>query len=183
MLKRQIILAATTAAAIALGAGGVFAASQSGESSEGEAREVETVRTASVPLAQAIATAEQQSNGRAVSAEAEEDDSQVLYEIRTIGDDNVVDFQIDPQTGNVVKTESEEIEDDDEDEYAGLAQLQTTLAAAIASAEQALGGKAVYEVEVAAADDTIHKAYVDAASGEVVETEVKGDEDGDGEEE
>jgi uncharacterized membrane protein YkoI len=180
MLKRKIILA-TTAAAIALGAGGgVFAASQSSKN-EDEAREIEAVRTSPVSLPQAIATAEQQSNGRAVSAEAEEGGGGVLYEIKTIGGEKVVEFQIDPQTGNVVNTEDEKVEGDNDEEYAGAARLETTLAAAIASAEQATGGKAIeaglddedgkalYEVELAAAA-TIQKAYIDAATGNVVKT-------------
>jgi uncharacterized membrane protein YkoI len=94
----------------------------------------------------------------------------------------VVELRIDPQTGNIVKTEDEKLENDDADEYAGAAQLKTTLAAAIAAAEQATGGKAIeaglddedgkalYEIELAAADGTIHKAHVDAASGKVVKT-------------
>lgn len=192
MLKRKMILA-TTAATIALRGGGVLAASQSGKSND-EAKEIEAVRAAPVSLPQAIATAEQQSNGRAVSAEAEERGSGVLYQIRTIAGDKVVEFRIDPQTGNVVKTEDEKVEDDDADEYAGVGQLQTTLAAAIASAEQATGGKAMeaaldqedgkalYQIELAAADGTIQKAYVDAASGQVVKT-AAGEEHGEHEDE
>jgi uncharacterized membrane protein YkoI len=196
MLKRKIILA-TTATAIALGAGGgVFAASQSGKSTDDEAREIEAVRAAPVSLPQAIATAEKQSNGRAVSAEAEENGSGVLYEVTTIAGEKIVEFQIDPQTGNVVKTEDERVQGDDADEYAGAAQLTTTLAAAIASAEQATGGKAIeaglddedgkalYEVELAAADGMIRKAYVDTASGKVVKTGAgEGEEHGEHEEE
>jgi uncharacterized membrane protein YkoI len=192
MLKRKVVLA-TTATAIALAAGGgVLAASQSGRSEE--AREVETVRTAPVSLPQAIATAEQQSNGRAVSAEAEEDGSDVLYQITTITGGKTVKFRIDPQTGNVVKTEDKQIRGDDDDEHAGAAQLTTTLAAAIAAAEQATGGKAIeaglddedakafYQVELAAADGTIHETYVDAESGEVVRSSI-GEDDDDGEHE
>jgi uncharacterized membrane protein YkoI len=188
MLKRKIILA-STAAAIALGAGGgVFAASQSSKNDD-EAREIEAVRTSPVSLLQAIATAEQQSNGRAVSAEAEEGGGAVLYEIKTIGGEEMVEFQIDPQTGNVVKTEDEKVEGDDAEEYAGAAQLETTLAAAIASAEQATGGKAIeaglddedgkalYEVELAAAAGTTQKAYIDAATGNVVKTAAGEDND------
>jgi uncharacterized membrane protein YkoI len=182
MLKGKIILAAA-AAAIAVGAGGgVFAAGQSGEKNDEEAREIETVRTAPVSLPQAIATAEQQSNGRAVSAEAEENDSGVIYQVTTIAGEKIVEFRIDPQSGNVVETEDEKVQGDDADEYAGAAQLRTTLAAAIGAAEQATGGtaieaglddedgKALYEIELAAADGTIHKAHVGAASGKVVKT-------------
>lgn len=193
MLKRKIILT-TTAAAIALGAGGVFAASQSSKSADDETREIEAVRAAPVSLPQAIATAEQQSSGRAVAAEAEENGSGVLYQVTTVAGEKIVEFQIDPQTGNVVKTEDEKVDGDDANEYAGATQLTTTLAAAIASAEQATGGKAIeaglddedgkalYEVEFAAADGTIHKAYVDAASGKVVKT-ATGEDDDNGEHE
>jgi uncharacterized membrane protein YkoI len=188
MLKRKIILA-STAAAIGLGAGGgVFAASQSGKNGDDEAREIEAVRRAPVSLPQAIATAEKQSKGRAVSAAAEETGSGVLYEITTFAGGKIVEFQIDPQSGNVVKTEDEQVQGEDADEYAGAGQLTTTLTAAIASAEQATGGKAIeaglddengkalYEVELAAADGTIHKAHVDAADG-IVKTATGEDHD------
>jgi uncharacterized membrane protein YkoI len=193
MLKRKVVLAAT---AIALGAGGgVFAASQSGNNGDDEAREIETVRSAPVSLPQAIATAEKQSSGRAVSAEAEENGSGVVYEVTTFAGGTIVEFQIDPQSGNVVKTEDEQARDDDAEEYAGAGQLTTTLGAAIASAEQATGGKAIeaglddddgkafYQVELAAAG-TIHKVYVDAASGKVVKTATgRDDENGEHEDE
>lgn len=186
MLKRKIILT-TTAAAIALGAGGVYAASQNGRNADDEAREIATVRTAPVSLPQAITTAEQHANGRAVSAGAEEHDSRVLYEVKTVAGSRQVEFQIDPQTGNVVKTEDHH---DDDDEDVGTGQPATTLAGAIAAAEQATGGKAIeaglddedgkalYEVELAAADGTIRKAYVDAASGKLVKTATGEDDEG-----
>lgn len=196
MLKRKIILV-TSATAIALGVGGaVFAASQSGRNADTETKEIDAVRTAPVSLPQAIATAEEQSNGRAIKAEAEESGSGVLYQVATLAGGKIVEFQIDPQTGNVVKTEDEQARGDDADEYAGAGQLATTLTAAIEAAEQATGGKAIeaaldddngnalYEVELAAADGIIHKAYVDAASGAVVTTAVdEDDEDGEHEDE
>ena len=193
MLKRKIILTAT-ATAIAFGAGGAFASNHGGRNADTETKEIEAVRTAPVSLPQAIATAETQSNGRALSAEAEDTGSGVLYEVTTFAGGKIVEFQIDPQTGNVVKTEDEQARGDDAEEYAGAGQLTTTLTAAIASAEQATGGKAIeagldddngnalYEVEVAAADGTIHKAHVDAASGQVVKT-ATGQDDENGEHE
>jgi uncharacterized membrane protein YkoI len=188
MLKRKIILTAT-ATAIALGAGGAFASNHGGRNADTETKEIEAVRTAPVSLPQAIATAEKQSKGRAVSAAAEEADSGVLYEVTTFAGGKIVEFQIDPQSGNVVKTEDEQVQGEDADEYAGAGELTTTLTVAIASAEQATGGKAIeaglddengealYEVELAAADGTIHKAHVDAASGKIVKTATGEDHD------
>lgn len=175
MMKLKIL--SITATAIALSAvGGGFAANPSAGNDGEEVREIEAVRSAPISLTQAIATAETESGGIAVSAEAEEKGSHVLYEIMTIGGGKVVEFQVDPQTGDVVETE---VVEEDADEYAGVAQLETSLSSAIASAEQATGGKAIeagfddedgktlYEVELAAADGTIHKVNIDAASGEV----------------
>lgn len=68
-------------------------------------------------------------------------------------------------------------------ELAGLDSSPTTLAAAIGTAEQQVGGKAVeagyenengqmlFEVEVAK-DKTVHKVEIDAATGKVVKVAI-----------
>jgi uncharacterized membrane protein YkoI len=74
---------------------------------------------------------------------------------------------------------SKVLDRDDRDEFARLADSSTTLVAAIATAEQHAGGKAIeasfededgallFEVEVSK-DNAVHKVMIDSASGKVL---------------
>ena len=68
---------------------------------------VAAVLAAKVSPGQAIATAEQQTGGRAVKLDVEEEKGVHLYEIKTISEDKVLNVFVDTATGKVVRTEEE----------------------------------------------------------------------------
>ena len=148
------------------------------------AAKVSPAQAAKVSPAQAIATAEQQTGGRAVKINVESKNGTHLYEIKTISGEKPAAVFVDSATGKVVSTEDEGLiarifDEEDRTELAKLASSPTTLAAAIGTAEQQAGGKAVeaghenengqmlFEVEVAT-DKTVHQVKIDAATGKVV---------------
>lgn len=100
-----------------------------------------------------------------------------------ISGEKVAEVFVDSATGKVVSTEDEGLiarifDEEDRTELAKLASSPTTLAAAIGTAEQQVGGKAVeagyenengqmlFEVEVAK-DKSVHEVKIDAATGKV----------------
>ena len=185
-MLRSKFIPATMAAVIALGAGADSAATGEHEN----VGEIAAALAAKVSPAQAIATAEQQTGGRAVKIDVEGKNGTHLYEIKTISGENLAAVFVDSATGKVVSTEARIFDEEDRIELAKLDSSPTTLAAAIGTAEQQVGGKAVeagyenengqmlFEVEVAK-DKTVHKVEIDAATGKVVKVA----DDGDGEHE
>lgn len=179
-MLRSKFIPATMAAVIALGAGAASAATGEHENTG----EIAAALAAKVSPAQAIATAEQQTGGRAVRIDVEDKNGTHLYEIKTISGEKLAAVFVDSATGKVVSTEDEGLiarifNEEDRTELAKLASSPTTLAAAIGTAEQQVGGKAVeagyenengqmlFEVEVAK-DKTVHKVKIDVATGKVV---------------
>lgn len=180
---RYRILPAALATAIAFGASGTAFASP-GETEN--SKEIASVLGAKTSIAQAIAAAEQQTGGRAMKIGIEEEKGVYFYEIKTVTKDKVAEVFVDPTSGQVVRTDDEGLiakafDREDREEFAKLAASPTTLAAAIATAEQHVGGKAIeasfdnedgamwFEVE-AVKDGAVHKVMIDAATGKVVET-------------
>ena len=173
-MKTNIFLAALLAsgALAAATTGGVYGANDNDK--DDEAREIDVVMTAPVSLAQAIATAETESQGRTLEAGAEDEDGRVLYEVTTLADGKIHEFLIDPQSGAVLDREVEEAEEDDL-----VAGNVVEIINAMAAAEAASNGKAieaelemedgqaVYEVEVASGD-VLTTVLVDATSGQVI---------------
>ena len=173
-MKTNIFLAALLAsgALAAATTGGVYGANDNDK--DDEAREIDAVMTAPVSLAQAIATAEAESQGRTLEAGAEDEDGRVLYEVTTLADGKIHEFLIDPQSGAVLDREVEEAEEDDL-----VAGNVVEIINAMAAAEAASNGKAieaelemedgqaVYEVEVANGD-VLTTVLVDATSGQVI---------------
>jgi|SRR5512132_2028660 uncharacterized membrane protein YkoI len=174
-MLRSKFIPATMAAVIALGAGADSAATGEHEN----AGEIAAALAAKVSPAQAIATAEQQTGGRAVKIDVEGKNDTHFYEIKTISGEKLAAVLVDSATGKIVSTEARIFDEEDRMELAGLDSSPTTLAAAIGTAEQQVGGKAVeagyenengqmlFEVEVAK-DKTVHKVEIDAATGKVV---------------
>lgn len=178
---RSRFLPVTMAAVFALGASGAaFAAA--GEKENGQ--EIAAVLAAKTSVAQAIGAAEQQTGGRAMKIDVEKENGTYLYEIKTVSKDRVVQVFVDPASGQVVRTEDEGLiakvfDREDQEEFAKLAASSTTLAAAVATAEQHTGGKAIeasfdnedgtmlFEVEVAK-DNAVHKVMIDTANGNVL---------------
>lgn len=178
---RSKLLAATMAAVFALGAGGATLAAN-GENEHG--REIAAVLGAKTSIAQAIAAAEQQTGGRAMKIEVEKEKGTYLYEVKTVSNDRIAEVFVDPASGQVVRSEDEGLiakafDKEDRDEFTRLGASSTTLAAAIATAEQHIGGKAIeasfdnedgtmrFEVEVAK-DNAVHKVMIDSADGKVL---------------
>jgi uncharacterized membrane protein YkoI len=180
MSSRKIVPAAL-AALIALGATGA-AVAETGEKEGGG--EIAAVLGAKTSIVQAIAAAEQQAGGRAMKAGVTEDNGKYVYEIKTATKDKLSEVFVDPATGKVVRADDEGaierlFEREDQNELAKLAASPTTLASAVSTAEQNLGGTAVeagidqedgatiFEVEVAK-DNAVHKVMVDPTTGKVV---------------
>lgn len=189
-MLRSRIIPATMAAVIALGAAGAaFAASGENENHQ----EISAVLGANTSVAQAIATAEQHTGGRAMKISIQEEKGAYVYDVKTVSNDKIVEVFIEPTTGQVVRAEDEGLiakvfDGEDQKEFAKLAASSTTLSAAIAAAEQNTGGKAieagfdnqngamVFEVEVAK-DNAMHKVMIDGASGKVLSVAAAADGD------
>jgi uncharacterized membrane protein YkoI len=193
MLRFRIV-PAVIAAAFTLAAGGAAFASPEGH--EG-GREIAAMLAAKTSAAEAIATAEQQTGGRAMKIDIEKDNGAYLYEIKTMSQDKISEVFVDPDSGKVVRSDDKGLfarffDDEDREEFAKVAAAPTTLAAAIATAEQHTGGKAiearvdddddtvVFKIEVAK-DNVVHKVMVDGATGKVlrVKTAENGEHDED----
>ena len=189
---RSKILPAAMAAVFALGATGSALASS--EEHEG-GREVAAALAAKTSVAEAIAAAEQHSGGRAMKIDMDKDNGAYVYEIKTVSKDKITEVLVDPTSGKVMRTDDEGLiarifDSEDEDELARLAATSTTLAAAIATAEQHTGGKAIearvdddddtmlFKVKVAK-DNAVHKVMVDGATGKVVRVKSTGDDEDD----
>ncbi len=174
---------------IALGStGAAFAMENEGENSQ----EVTAALAAKTSLTQAIASAEQQTGGRAFSIGLEERDGTHAYKIKVITtDDNVSEVSVDPASGKVLRTEAEGLisrvfDREDRAEAAKLKDAQTTLGGAIAAAEQQAGGKAIeagyenengrmqFQVSVAK-DHNVSDVKVDSATGKAFKIEAAGD--------
>jgi uncharacterized membrane protein YkoI len=63
---------------------------------------------APVTMSQAIATAEQQTGGRATRAKLENEKGKMLYEVKVAGKDKATEVQIDAQDGKVLATNAAE---------------------------------------------------------------------------
>lgn len=168
-------------AAIAAGATGIaFASRGEHENGEGSVR----VLDAKISLAQAVAAAEQHTGGRAIKIEMERGRDGYVYEVKTAFQGKLTTVFVSPADGKVVRVDErgmiEKVLDrEDRNEIASIVAAPTTLGAAIATAEQQAGGKAVeaavehengtfgFEIEVAK-DGDVKRVFIDAASGQVV---------------
>lgn len=175
------ILSAAFAAAMTLCASGA-AFADSGEEDDGQ--ELAAVLDASTSITQAIATAEQQTGGQAVKVDVDDDGGAYLYEVKIISQDKIIRVYVDMDSSQVVRTDEEGLlsrllNGDDKDALAGLMASPTTLASAIATAEQHTGGKAIEasfddesdatQLEVAvAANNVVQQVMIDRTTGEVL---------------
>ena len=167
-----LLISSALTAAVA----GAAYASGSGEKHE-DAREIASITAAPVTLRQAIETAEKESRGQTLEAEAEREDGRLVYEISTLADGKVYEFMIDPQSGAVLDKEIEAAEDD-ELPAGSIVEITAAMTAAEAAGNgQAIeaeletkDGRALYEVEVLSGQ-SIATILVDATSGEVLALE------------
>lgn len=110
--RRYLIPVAIVAALGGAGTGAVVIARERGESGS-EARAVAALAAAPTTLAQAIATAERETGGRAIEAEVKRHQAGFAYEVETVRDAAVRKLRIDMQTGQVL---SNVVANDDDDE-------------------------------------------------------------------
>ena len=147
----------------------------------------QALQAVKVPLAQAIATAEQQGQGRAISAEFEAKDGSepAHFEIKVVQNDGkLVEHTVDAESGQVTRSENQPIERFfTRLKPADFQNARMSLKDAIATAEQRAGAGAraveaevdrenntvVYEIEVATAERS-QEVKVDA-NGQVVSTD------------
>ena len=78
--------------------------------------EAAIVANANVTMAQAIATAEQKTGGKAVGAGIEDQDGTVFLEVQVLKDSQRHSVLIDPQSGQVVKVAIDNEQDENGDE-------------------------------------------------------------------
>lgn len=147
-------------------------------------RGVVAALAARISADQAIAVAEQKMGGRAMTIAVQLQGDVCLYEVKTVAQDKVTEVFIDADSARVVNIENEVLiakvlDWEDRWEFAKLADSSTTLAVAVAMAEQYSGGRAIeasfdeedgatfFTVEVAK-DNTIHSVFVDSVSGKVL---------------
>lgn len=183
-MRNSRLIPAAIAAILALGAAGT-AFAESGEHENGEKKEMTAVVGAKTSVAQAIAAAEQKTGGRALKVDIEKEKGAYLYEVKTISKDKVSEVFVDLTSGAVTRTDDEGLiarmfDRRDQDELARLSASSTTLATAVATAEQHVGGKAIeagfdaengaliFKIKVAK-DNAVHRVVVDSTTGKVMQ--------------
>jgi len=145
MIQRKFI-PAIVAAVIALGAAaGVVAETGKNRQSPPE---VKTALLAKSSLVDAVATVEQRTGGRVLKIEAEHENGTPLYEMKVLTNGNITKVFVGIGNGKVIRTEKlglieRTLEREDVAELAKYAAMPTTLSAAIKTAAQYAGGKAI----------------------------------------
>ncbi len=109
MTKKRILMASLAAAALAGVAGGVVVAKESREG----IHDMASLATMKVTLQQAIATAEQQSNGRAISADIRQEKGAARIEVEVVGPKGPQVVMVDAQSGLVTATRVGEQDEQD----------------------------------------------------------------------
>lgn len=97
--KKWLPIACAAILATGLAGGTAFAAT-----GEGEASDAALLANARIPLGQAIATAEQQAQGRAIQAGIDRERGVTSYAVEVAGKGGIRTVLIDPQTGRVTAT-------------------------------------------------------------------------------
>lgn len=191
MRNRNIVGIATVALAAAFASGPVSGAAASPESHG--ASDTPAARPAKASLAEAIAAAEKKTGGRAVKAEMERHRRNHGYEVTVLSQDKTIEVRVDPASGQVTDTEIQGLWErlfdwGEETEFRKIAVSPVTLAAATATAEKKVGGKAVeasiedgdddgkmlFEIRVAK-DQALRTVKIDSASGKVVKVTASGE--------
>lgn len=125
-------------------------AAPAGHESRGEHEsqaEMKAFAGAKVPLIDAIAAAEKHSNGKALDVSFETNRGHPAYKVKTYQNGTVWEGMVDATSGQVVgqgKTiEESKLDREDKAEIDGLKGAKTSLADAVKTAEQKVGGKAI----------------------------------------
>jgi len=88
-----MVIMASTAANVA----------QAGESKEKEANELKLFSQARISLTEAIKAAEQETGGKAMEAEVDDESNTVQFEIEILKDGKIHEVMVDGKTGKVLK--------------------------------------------------------------------------------
>jgi uncharacterized membrane protein YkoI len=108
-MTRTKLLDLAMAGVFAAGTVGVAGAA-SAKNNDTRTNEAAIIANAKVTMAQAIATAEQQTGGKAVGTGIEDQDGAVFLEVQVLKDNQRHKVLIDPQSGQVVKAVMEDKE-------------------------------------------------------------------------
>ncbi len=113
--------------------------------------EIRAAQAAKISLKQAITIASKSASGILISAEFDEDDSDAVgkggvYELEFSTDSVNYEIKVDANTGKIVKTETDRLDDDDINAYQVQKKAKTDIMKAINIAEKQTGGK-ILEIE------------------------------------
>jgi uncharacterized membrane protein YkoI len=120
-MHRFRLIPAALAAAIVLGGAGATFASE-GEHETDDHQQISAVMNAKTSLAQAIATAERETGGKAFDTGVEIQDGVMAYEVEVAKDNTVQNVLVALDSGKIIKvmpgdTEHDDHDDDDEHEH------------------------------------------------------------------
>lgn len=141
-----------------------------------------------VSFEQALSIAQKTVKGDIVSAEFDQNDYSVggKYEVKVIANNTEYEIDIDADSGKVLKTKQEKLDNKDIAEYKAMKQAKVNLNQAMQTAARSVGGtvfeaefdnddgQSVYEIKVAKGDQT-HKVMIDAMTGKVISTRLDND--------
>ena len=111
-MNTKRILPAALAALVLAGVAGASAYAKEGREDSRDAAALSSIK---ITLQQAIATAEQQANGRAVSADIEHDKNVTLIEVEVAGPQGVKTVSVDAQSSQVTANRAGNTDDEDND--------------------------------------------------------------------
>src|ERR1700681_4602161 len=111
-MNRTKLVTLTVVSVLTAGALGAAVAAHA-KDKELQTNEAAIMVNAKVTMAQAIATAEQHTGGKAIGTGIEDENGTVLLEVQVLKDNQKHSVLIDPQSGQVVKVAIDDEEDDD----------------------------------------------------------------------
>ena len=141
-----------------------------------------------VSFEQALNIAQKTVKGDIVSAEFDQNDYSAggKYEVKVIANNTEYEIDIDADSGKVLKTKQEKLDNKDIAEYKAMKQAKVNLNQAMQTAARSVGGtvfeaefdnddgQSVYEIKVAKGNQT-HKIVIDAMTGKVISTRLDND--------
>ncbi len=101
----------TKIAIVATALGSACAMAYAAKSTENDAA---AITNAKIPMAQAIAAAEQHTNGKAARAEYEQTKAGWTYDVEVVSGAKVFDVKVDADNGKVISSVEEKADQDDE---------------------------------------------------------------------
>ena len=141
-----------------------------------------------VSFEQALNIAQKTVKGDIVSAGFDQNDYSAggKYEVKIIANNTEYEVDIDADSGKVLKTKQEKLDNKDIAEHKAMKQAKVSLNQAMKTAARSVGGtvfeaefdnddgQSVYEIKVAKGDQT-HKVMIDAMTGKVISTRLDND--------